>query len=340
MHRSKIEWVDDTWNPITGCKADCPYCYARKKSYRFSGDIRKNMNSPRYERGRELQLLEDPFIGETSNPLIWPFGFAPTYHSYRLDYPKRRMNSCNILVGEMGDMFGGWVPDDVLHEIFDSCQARDIHNYFFLTRFPQRYRELFIKRILPTGTNFWYGSTITRNGDPMPAIPADVNTFLCFEPVLEEIKMPTNDVRLADWIIIGAETGNRKGKVVPDRNWIKKIVDYADRVGIPVFMKNSILDIVSGDIRRDYPAPLTKKELSPRLRARLETECILCGVHRQKKDMIVLMTKSRRKESAKHLCYMCTNCFKKFCNKNGIEVPDLDLLKNEIFEEADNDQCR
>jgi len=28
--KSKIEWTDYTWNPITGCLKNCDYCYARK----------------------------------------------------------------------------------------------------------------------------------------------------------------------------------------------------------------------------------------------------------------------------------------------------------------------
>ena len=42
MNRSRIEWCDHTWNPITGCLNECQYCYARKMSMRFSGDIKKN----------------------------------------------------------------------------------------------------------------------------------------------------------------------------------------------------------------------------------------------------------------------------------------------------------
>ena len=30
MNRTDIDWCDVTWNPVTGCKRDCPYCYAKK----------------------------------------------------------------------------------------------------------------------------------------------------------------------------------------------------------------------------------------------------------------------------------------------------------------------
>ena len=27
--KTKIEWCDSTWNPVTGCLHGCEYCYAR-----------------------------------------------------------------------------------------------------------------------------------------------------------------------------------------------------------------------------------------------------------------------------------------------------------------------
>lgn len=35
MLKSKIEWCDSTWNPITGCRHKCAYCYARRIANRF-----------------------------------------------------------------------------------------------------------------------------------------------------------------------------------------------------------------------------------------------------------------------------------------------------------------
>lgn len=42
MNKSKIEWCDHTWNPITGCRHNCEYCYARRMTARFAGDVRLN----------------------------------------------------------------------------------------------------------------------------------------------------------------------------------------------------------------------------------------------------------------------------------------------------------
>ena len=38
MKKTKIEWCDSTWNPVTGCYHGCEYCYARRIACRF-GDF-------------------------------------------------------------------------------------------------------------------------------------------------------------------------------------------------------------------------------------------------------------------------------------------------------------
>jgi len=35
MNKSKIEWCDSTWNPVTGCLHGCEYCYARVRGLKI-----------------------------------------------------------------------------------------------------------------------------------------------------------------------------------------------------------------------------------------------------------------------------------------------------------------
>lgn len=35
MNKTKIDWCDSTWNPVTGCLHGCEYCYARGITKRF-----------------------------------------------------------------------------------------------------------------------------------------------------------------------------------------------------------------------------------------------------------------------------------------------------------------
>ena len=52
---SKIEWTEQTWNPVTGCtkiSPGCKNCYAETMARRLQA-----MGAPGYEDGFKLQLL-------------------------------------------------------------------------------------------------------------------------------------------------------------------------------------------------------------------------------------------------------------------------------------------
>lgn len=328
MHRSKIEWVDDTWSPITGCLFDCRYCYARRKSARFSGDVRLNMASiQQYRKEGELFILDSPFIAETGGTLNYPFGFRPTFHRYRLDYPAGRKHGCNILVGEWGEVFGPWVPETWIREIMENCERHPEHRYLFLTKNPERYKELHQSGILPKEDNFWYGSTVTCDTDYLPAISATVNTFMCIEPIREAIHIPEPGTRVADWIIIGAESGNGRGKVIPDRQWIDTIAEYAEREGIPLFMKESLRMIMAEGMKKEFPPELLERKMSQKVKERLEGDCCSCKAHMRKNEMIALCARSQRGEQPKQFAHICKSCFRELCGSYGLAVPELKSLK-------------
>ena len=73
--------------------------------------------------------------------------------------------------------------------------------------------------------------------------------FFSVEPLLTEIKLTV----YPDWLIIGAETGNRKGRVIPRQDWIKDIIEDCDMMDVPVWMKDSLKDICPGDLIQDRP---------------------------------------------------------------------------------------
>ena len=77
--------------------------------------------------------------------------------------------------------------------------------------------------------------------------------FISAEPLLEPVsdRFPYTNVQ---WVIVGAETGNRKGRVIPQRSWIEDIAKECDANGIPVFMKDSLIPIVGeAAMRREFP---------------------------------------------------------------------------------------
>lgn len=126
------------------------------------------------------------------------------------------------------------------------------HNYLFLTKNPARYIELAEKGILRRSDNMWYGSTGTAMEEYFSS-EKTYNTFLSIEPMFSSISPLT--IEGIRWIIIGAITGPGSSEYVrPKREWIERIVSFADSEGIPVFMKDSLIPIIGEEkMHRDFP---------------------------------------------------------------------------------------
>lgn len=116
----------------------------------------------------------------------------------------------------------------------------------------------YVKYRVYIAENLWYGISITKKTDihMFNFLPAGCNTFVSFEPILENLKIQECSIifRMTDWFIIGAETGNRKDKVIPRKEWIDSICKAADEAHIPVFMKDSLIPIVGEEnMKREFP---------------------------------------------------------------------------------------
>lgn len=255
--KTRIDWADASWNPVTGCLHGCEYCYARGIAQRFGCKISGDLKDC-----RATAYLDEPYVSadEVTNP--YPFEFIPTFHAYRLGIPQTWKKPKNIFVCSMADLFGDWVEDEWIREVMDACKAAPQHRYLFLTKNPARYVEIIKKGIL-TGQegNLWLGSTTTRHNDRAfftrrgPVADSRCRTFVSIEPMLEPFGKCdiTGSVAMTDWVIIGAETGNRKGKVVPEKAWIQEIAEECDKYRKPLFMKESLRGIMGDDFRQEFP---------------------------------------------------------------------------------------
>ena len=195
----------------------------------------------------------------------YPYGFEPTFRRYRLnDYINKKGR--NIFVCSMADLFGAWIPDSWIDDVFTACVRSPQHNYLFLTKNPGRYGLRMNYATLPQGNNFWYGSTVTNPG--MPAFVSDKrNTFVSIEPILEPFDNhheKSGCVPKVNWVIVGAETGRRKGRVIPERGWIEQIVEECGKNNIPLFMKSSLADIWGEPLIQEFPGQLTIKRKGSR----------------------------------------------------------------------------
>lgn len=260
-YKTKIDWCDSSWNPVTGCQHDCEYCYARSLANRYGGfdhDEDKNPVGNQFVIG--VQELDKPKHIMRKNGLHkapYPWFFLPTLHRYRLDQPSKWSEPRTIFVCSMADLFGKWVPDEWIEAVINACLAAPQHRYLFLTKNPARYMHLIANGIIPENQpNFWFGSTAT-----IPEMEFfwcdEANTFVSIEPILAPFEDLTDEgidpASKTNWIIVGAETGNRKNKVIPQKSWIDEIVSAAKKAGTPVFMKESLREIMGDDFIQQFP---------------------------------------------------------------------------------------
>lgn len=72
MEKTKIDWCDSSWNPVTGCLHSCKYCYARSIANRFSGGGEK------WTDDALIELNDRIYFDESEKAEAYPYGFKPT----------------------------------------------------------------------------------------------------------------------------------------------------------------------------------------------------------------------------------------------------------------------
>jgi len=263
MNRTKISWADVTWNPVTGCRADCEYCYARSIARRFgNGGASAGML-------HDINMVGDPPAIDTAayKGSQYPYGFEPTLHRYRLGEPAAQRKPKTIFVCSMADLFGEWVPDSWLDAVFAACDAAPWHRYIFLTKRFERFRRLSLEHRLPERDNFLYGFTATTKREIKQACIVPRADFVCIEPLrddsIQDLGAWLVDLNLKPiwkWVILGIETGGRKGRFVPGKQIIKNMTFACRSAGIPLYMKEGLESIAGSPLLQQKPSFFSKEE--------------------------------------------------------------------------------
>lgn len=276
MYKTKIDWCDSSWNPVTGCFHDCEYCYARKMATRFAGfQPEENPDDYKFRRGGTIVELDGMQARKRKDgkivPAPYPFGFTPTLHRYKLDEPQYWNSPKNIFVCSMADLFGDWVPNDWIDDVIRATQRALQHRYLFLTKNPERYDDWLFGfeeggiSGLDDIQNCWFGASASNN-EELERANRSRAIWISIEPIREHID--TDEDQFMEfyptpggeaegkrwmWVVIGAETGNSKNKVTPKKEWIDEIVSVCDSYGTPIFMKESLRGIMGEDFRQEWP---------------------------------------------------------------------------------------
>lgn len=208
--KTKIEWTEVTWNPVTGCNkvsAGCTNCYAEKTAKRL-----QKMNNPRYANG-----------------------FAVTMHEDLVDLPKKWHQPRTVFVNSMSDLFHEKIPLEFIQKVFKTMKECPQHTFQVLTKRSKRLVELAPQLEWPE--NVCMGVSVENSDalyrvDDLRKVPAKIR-FLSCEPLLGSL----SDMNLKgiDWVIVGGESG--PGARPMDAEWVKEIRKMCYQVGVPFFFK-------------------------------------------------------------------------------------------------------
>jgi len=211
-NKSKIEWTEQTWNPVTGCtkiSPGCKNCYAETTSKRLSA-----MGKRGYEKGFDVV----------------------TPQSYRLDQPLRRKKPTVYFVNSMSDLFHEHVEFGFVERVMSVIEATPQHMYQILTKRSDRMREYFSSRPVPE--NVWLGVSVEDRKYGVPRI-ADLQQiaagvrFLSVEPLLEDVGQIT--LEGIHWVIVGGESGPKARPM--QEEWVLSIQQQCEQVGVAFFFK-------------------------------------------------------------------------------------------------------
>jgi protein gp37 len=238
MMPTKIEWCDETINPIqdkikgesgrgyhcTKCSPGCNECYAETINNRFGNHL------PFDNRKAEFELMGS----ELYKPIKWK---------------KHR----NIFIQSMGDLFHEDVPDEFIDELMNVMDMARHHTFLMLTKRPERMLEYLEES--PANESYtpderWYGLTVCTQQEADEKIPVFLQVpgkkFLSIEPMLGPIDLrpahlpsgitaPYWLLKCVDAVILGGETGPKARPMHPD--WVRSVRDQCEAAGVPFFFK-------------------------------------------------------------------------------------------------------
>ena len=152
MNKTKIEWCDYTWNPITGCRKNCGYCYARKMYKRFNKS------------------------------------FEPKFHYSRIMQPLGQKKPSKIFVCSVSDFWGEGVSQAWRSDVYNIIEACPQHTFQILTKQPQRIEDwdsipknVWVGVSITGGEDEWRTHYLKKYKGIK---------FISFEPLMSEVTTP------------------------------------------------------------------------------------------------------------------------------------------------------
>lgn len=210
MTKSKIEWTEETWNPVTGCSkvsAGCKFCYAEVMANRL-----KSMGVEKYKNN-----------------------FKVTTHKKSLDEPYHWKKPRTVFVNSMSDLFHKDVPTSFILDVFKVMNECPLHTFQVLTKRPERLLEL--NKQIDWTPNIWMGVSVenkevTSRITLLKKSNAKIK-FLSVEPLIGALgKLHLKGI---DWVIVGGESGPNSRPI--EESWVDEVFEQCKDQKIAFFFK-------------------------------------------------------------------------------------------------------
>jgi protein gp37 len=177
------------------------------------------------------------------------------------------VSGSRCFVGDMTDVFGEWVPFELLHRLFSVFVTRSDVTWQVLTKRPERMAQFFNGLGCPP--NVWLGTSVENQAAADERIPHLLRTpaavrFLSCEPLIGEVNLeafthtvspgyfgdafraihrPGTAEQIAalppypgvSWVIVGGESGSDSRHLRVE--WVREIVAQCKTATVPVFVK-------------------------------------------------------------------------------------------------------
>ena len=130
---SKIEWTEDTWNPVVGCTVTspgCKNCYAMGMAARLEAMSRTTGAAEHYAGTTKVVNGNTVWTGK--------IGEAP---ASVWEKPLRRRKPTTYFVNSMGDLFHPNVSHAQIDRVFAVMALAPQHRFQVLTKHPERMRD-------------------------------------------------------------------------------------------------------------------------------------------------------------------------------------------------------
>jgi len=221
---TKIEWTNETWNPVRGCSkvsAGCDNCYAVRQAARFSAH------------GAPYHGLVSVF-----GPPRWT-GMVQLVESV-LEKPLHWRKPRRVFANSMSDLFHERLSDRAIDAVWEVMARCPQHTFQVLTKRPERAVEwVQRKKLFIELHNVWLGVSVENQTaaderiEELQQFPAALRFVSC-EPMLAGVDL-TRFLPQLDWVICGCETGPGARPML--EAWARDLRDQCQDAGVPFFLK-------------------------------------------------------------------------------------------------------